>query len=309
MKYFNPHALGQKRSFKDIILWKTGKYFDFSKKTIPPKNFVYPHESKFNLFHPYVVWINHSTFLIHINGITILTDPIWSDFCSPVKIVGKRKHAPGLCLDQIPKVDYVLISHNHYDHLDAQSIKKLHDRFPHIHWIVPQGIKKWFLQRKIHNVSELKWWASLKKKEIVFHAVPAQHFSGRIGIDYNQTLWCGFVVEVGQKKLYFCGDTAYNLYDFKEIGQKFAPLDLSLIPIGAYEPRRFMKPIHISPEEAVKIHQEIGSKFSIGMHWKTFRLSDEKQNQPPYDLFLSMKTAHLNPKKFIVLNPGEYVNW
>ncbi|MBN1914588.1 MAG: MBL fold metallo-hydrolase [Parachlamydiales bacterium] len=310
MRFSNPHALGQKRSFRDILLWKAGKYFDFSIKSSPPKNFAYPQNREpFHIGHPYAVWVNHSTFLIHVQGVSFLTDPIWNNTCSPIGIIGKRKHLPPFPIEHLPNIDFVLISHNHYDHLDLFTIKKLARQFPKICWVVPLGLKKWLARKGIYHVEELGWWKHFQKGIVRIDAVPAQHFSGRWGFDYNKTLWCGFVITIGKKKIYFSGDTAYNMVDFAKIGETFRGFDLSLIPIGSYEPRRFMKPIHISPEDAVKIHKEVRSRKSIGMHWKTFRLSDEHMNQPPYDLFLAMKRASLDLSSFFVLEPGEYVNW
>ncbi|MEI6243107.1 MAG: MBL fold metallo-hydrolase, partial [Chlamydiota bacterium] len=163
------------------------------------------------------------------------------------------------------------------------------------------------------RVVELSWWESFSYKGIEFHAVPAQHFSGRGLWDRNKTLWAGFVIEVPfqqeKKKIYFAGDTGYNPHDFKLIGKNFGAMDLSLLPIGSYLPEKFMHPIHINPSHAVQIHEDVHSKLSIGMHWKTFSLGDEPLDQPPYDLFLALQKKQIPYSKFLAIQPGTYVNF
>jgi L-ascorbate metabolism protein UlaG (beta-lactamase superfamily) len=310
-KYKNPYSKGLKYGLFDIVLWKTGFYKEKMNKV--PLDFSSPFKvCSYDKKKPNVTWINHSTFLIEINDIRILTDPVWSKKCSPFKLIGpSRKHKPAFPIDQTPKVDFVLISHNHYDHLDGNSVKILNKLNPDIKWIVPKGLKKWFVKKSIFNVYELDWWNELTFNDFVITSVPAQHFSGRSMIDYNNTLWSGYVVEEKKtsKCVYFAGDTGYNEHDFKEIGKNWNKIDLSLIPIGAYMPRGFMRSVHIDPYEAVKIHKDVNSALSIGMHWKTFKLSDEPSFLPPYDLYLAMKKENLCYKSFITVEPGAYVNW
>lgn len=287
-----------------------------------PKGFQYPNPPEEIVTKaPTVTWINHCTFLIIIDGIAILTDPIWSRRCSPVPVFGpKRKHRPPIALKDLPPIDIVLISHNHYDHLDKKTVLKLHKRYPHIQWVVPEGVKKWFSKKRIQNTIELSWWESTgldlpkQEPEIKVTAVPCQHFSGRGLFDLDKSLWCGYVLDIKRpekedKRLYFVGDTGYNPHVFKEIGSFFGKMDLSLIPIGTYVPNRFMAPVHIDPDSAVSIHKEVCSKLSIGMHWYTFRLSEEARLQPTYDLFLSMKQADLDPLQFRAIFPGQMLNW
>jgi len=321
-KYHNPYEKNLKKSFFDFILWKTGYYNDHDIRQKAPRNFTYPVDSKeINIDKPWVVWSGHSTFFIQINSTYIVTDPVWSKRPSPVPLIGpKRRHSPPLTIDELPHVDLVLISHNHYDHLDAKSVKKLASRFPNCRFIVPRGLKRWFYKRKIFLVEELNWWEESSiilgdnKFPTKITSVPTQHFSGRSLFDANKTLWSGFVLEAQnekreKKRIYFAGDTGYNQNDFRQIGKKWDKIDLSLIPIGTYAPNTFMKPVHINPKEAMQIHKEVHSEFSIGMHWKTFRLSDEGMEQPPFDLFQEVIQAKINPKQFIALDPGEYVNW
>lgn len=321
-RFVNPHARAIRRSFVDVILWKMGFYDDAAKVPPIPEDFSYPvPERILDQSAPKVQWINHNTFMIHLMGLTFLTDPIWSKRCSPFKFLGpKRKHQAPFALRNLEKVDYVLISHNHYDHLDKATVKRLHALFPEIVWIVPVGVRHWFSKQGIHNVIELSWWEEVslqagydKSVELTITSTPAQHFSGRKISDFNKTLWSGWVVEAKkeaeQKRFYFVGDTGYNPYDFKAIGKKWGRMDLSLIPIGCYSPRIFMAPVHIDPADAIKIHKEVGSTLSLAMHWKTFRLSDEGLHRPPFDLYLTLQEEKIDPMTFLAPFPGYEINW
>jgi N-acyl-phosphatidylethanolamine-hydrolysing phospholipase D len=321
-RYENPHTDDEKRRVWDFILWQLGHHQDEPLTDLVPDTFSYPLPEKADPKKPLASWINHSTFLIKFEGIHLLTDPIWSERCSPVGFLGpKRTHAPAIALSRLPEIDYVLISHDHYDHLDKQTVKGLHQLFPQITWIVPQGVKRWFAKQGITNVIELSWWgthtlSSSKHPHvnIKLSSVPAQHFSGRLSTNQNNTLWMGLVLDFQKegaetKRLYFAGDTGYNPHDFKKIGEHFGQMDLSLLPIGAYSPRSFMAPVHVEPEHAVQIHQEVRSIKSLAGHWKTFRLSDEPINQPPYDLFLALQKRKLDPLSFLATEPGFEINW
>ena len=295
-KYVNPFKKNDHRNFYNWLGFCMGLYNDRAPRPTVPQNFQYPqknHELKEHL--PHVTWINHSTFLIEVDGLRILTDPIWSNRCSPISFVGpKRQHAPGKLMDELPKIDFVFISHNHYDHLDRSTVRALNKKFPKITWKVPKGLKKWFKRMKVENVLEFDWWDShkLDKNNMTITAVPSQHFSGRHPFNVNMSPWNGYVIEFHNmdKTLYFAGDTGYNNIHFNEIGNKFSDIDLSLIPIGAYSPKKFMQAVHVSPDEAVHIHREINSKLSVGSHHSTFSLkkkcislSKEKMHQPPFD--------------------------
>ncbi|MBI2743212.1 MAG: MBL fold metallo-hydrolase [Chlamydiales bacterium] len=319
--YYNPHCPDSKRTLLDVFLWKVGYYDAPVKEPRAPEGFSYPiPNAPLDPSAPTVTWINHSTFLIRINGLNILTDPIWSERCSPISFLGpKRKHLPPIEIAALPQIDLVLISHDHYDHLDKRTVRALARRFPKIIWLVPKGVKRWFDKQKIASVCECSWWEDLElafpKLHLKATAVPAQHYSGRSARDLNTTLWAGWIVEFRReselpKSLYFVGDTGYNPHDFKQIGKLWPQIDLSLIPIGAYQPRKFMSPVHIGPKEAVLIHKEVSAKLSIGMHWKTFpSLSDEGASQPPFDLLNAMREERLNPATFLALEPGHEINW
>ena len=320
-KFVNPYLKESKRTLWDIALWQLGYYNDPVFPTIPPADFSYPNpKTKLKESEPVVSWINHCTFLVEIDGVNFLTDPIWSNRCSPVSFFGpKRIHEPPCGIDELPEIHYVLISHNHYDHLDEPTVRKLHDRFPNITWIIPLGLKSWFAKRGITKTCELAWWEDADfdlddKLSMTITAVPTQHFSGRGIFDTDKTLWVGYVVDFvrvkkSNKKLYFVGDTGYNEKSFKQIGSVFGGMDLSLIPIGTYIPHKFMDPVHIDPIKATAIHMDVKSKLSIGMHWKTFKLSGEPLIRPPYDLFLTMEENNLNPLDFRILDPGQKINW
>jgi N-acyl-phosphatidylethanolamine-hydrolysing phospholipase D len=309
--FLNPHQPEIRRSLWDLLLWKAGYYDDPTPPKLAPSSFLFPvTHSPCDFSNPYVIWVNHSTFLIHLDGMHFLTDPIWSQRCSPLPFLGpKRRHHAALELERLPTIDYVLISHNHYDHLDKRTVKALFKHFPKICWCVPLGVKKWFQALGIDNVHEFSWWDEKEFLQLKVTATPSQHFSGRKGYDLNQTLWVGWVIEYQLKRFYFVGDTGYNPYDFKKIGAQWQSMDLSLIPIGSYLPRSFMAPVHVEPKDAVRIHQEVGSRMSIGMHWKTFHLSDEPFHQPPYDLFLALQEQKIDPAQFFVLDPGHAINW
>lgn len=313
-RFVNPHVEEIRRTFRDFLLWKFGYYKEDHSLNPIPQNFSYPkRELPFDSLKPSVVWINHSSFLVSIGDRHLLTDPIWSYRCSPLPFIGpKRRHLPGLNFDELPKIDFVLISHDHYDHMDKATIFKLFERFPEILWIVPTGVKTWFIREGISKVVELSWWEELNlASTFKLTAVPTQHFSGRKPHGVNKTLWSGYVIEdlIHSKRFYFVGDTGYNSHDFKKIGEKFGPFDLSLIPIGSYSPRIFMAPVHLNPQDAVQIHEDVHSRFSIAMHWKTFHLSDEPMNQPPYDLFLALQKRAIDPQKFLAVEPGTKLNW
>lgn len=239
-----------------------------------------------------VTWIGHATTLIQYQGVNILTDPIWSDRASPFSFAGPQRYTqPALKSSDLPPIDYVVISHNHYDSLDQPTVKALGNS---ITWLVPLKLKTWFINEGIDNIFELDWWQSKAFENATFTATPTQHFSGRGLWDYARTLWSSWVIEIGDKKIWFGGDTGYNNVQFKRIGEEHGPFDLGLIPIGAYEPRWFMKPMHVNPNEAVLLHKDVNARFSIGVHWGTFRLSAEAIDAPMLKLRQAASAAKVN---------------
>ncbi|MCB1116042.1 MAG: MBL fold metallo-hydrolase [Chlamydiia bacterium] len=302
-----------------MALWQLGFYNDAT-PTERPENFRYPNSKRKIKEHlPKATWINHSTFLITFGNVHVLTDPIWGERCSPLSFLGpKRRHETPLALENLPEIDIVLLSHDHYDHFCIKTAVKLKEKNPNMFFVVPLGMKKRLEKLGIHQVIEMEWWQKeslqVKGEEIRIVAVPTQHFSGRGIFDKNTTLWAGYVVDFirpnkQEKRLYFVGDTGYNEVDFKTIGKEFGEMDLSLIPIGTYVPGKFMDPVHIGPEKSVSIHEEVNSLLSIGMHWKTFRLSSEHLERPPYDLYQVLQKRNIDPNTFRVLEPGQTINW
>ena len=261
-----------------------------------------------------VTWIGHASCLLKISGIYVLTDPIFSQYCSAIQNISskfKRFRQPGLSLEEMDKVDAVVISHDHYDHLDRNSVIDINKRFPSSQWFVPLGLKSWFEGRGIRSESihEMNWWEekshTFQKGELTFTCLPAQHWSTRSGIFKNYSLWCGWRVMSSERNVYFAGDTGYNDRIFRQIGNHCGPFDLSLIPIGAYEPREFLKCQHVNPEEAVKVHDEVNSKLSLGIHWGTFKLGKEHYLAPPKDLKAALEAANIDEAKFVTFQHGE----
>jgi L-ascorbate metabolism protein UlaG (beta-lactamase superfamily) len=253
-----------------------------------------------------ITFINHSTFLIQADGLNILTDPVWSFRVSPFAWAGpKRMRPPGIRFEDLPRIDVVLLSHNHYDHLDLPTMRMIFGAH-HPVIITPLGVKAFLDQQMIAGAADLEWWEEKKVNDSVsVQCVPAQHFSGRGAFDRNETLWCGYVLKTSKGNIYFAGDTGYNDKTFKEIGERFGKMKISLLPIGAYKPVWFMHPVHTSPEESVIIHKEVRSEKSIGTHIGTFPLGDEGQSDPADDLRLACAKHQLNENDFFVLKEGE----
>ena len=262
-----------------------------------------------NLDRTSLTWVGHATFLIQHAGLNILTDPQFSHRASPVSWAGpQRVVAPGISIDDLPEIDAVIISHDHYDSLDVDSIKQLsiHNQRRTLTFLVPLGMKSWFddLRLKKINVVELDWAQSYIIDDVKFTAMPVQHWSKRSLFDAFERLWASWVIEARGNKIYFAGDSGYADH-FKEIGRLYGSFDLALIPIGAYEPRWFMKPYHVNPEESVKIHMDIKSRYSVGMHWGTFILTDEPLDEPPEKLKQALAKYKINESSFEVYQHGE----
>ena len=268
------------------------------------------------MMQPAVTWIGHASTLAQLGGLNVLTDPVFSERVSPLSFVGPKRHAPpALTPQQLPHVDLVLISHNHYDHLDDASVRALANQTGGAPlFIVPLGNKAWMAERGIVNVVELDWWQShpiaAPGGPVQVVLTPAQHWSGRGLNDRMATLWGGYAVFAPDCHLFFSGDTGYSK-DFRDIRERFAPLqhdrgfDVALIAIGAYEPRWFMSSQHVNPAEAVQIHLDLAAKQSIGVHWGTFELTDESLDEPPRLLADARRAKGLADDAFITLAIGE----
>ena len=267
---------------------------------------------------PTVTWMGHATALVQANGLNVLVDPVFSERASPVQIFGpKRAQPPGVALADLPDIDAVLISHNHYDHLDRASVALLDEKAKAAGkttlFIVPLGLKAWFNGIGIDSVVELDWWQHHTIQGVEFHLTPVQHWSARSINDRSATLWGGWAVLGADFHWYYAGDTGYSR-DFADTAKHFAPrqsealgggFDLALVPVGAYEPRWFMSQQHVNPMESVRIHQDVGAKRSIGVHWGTFALTDEPLDQPPRDLAIARQALNVTEADFGLLAIGE----
>lgn len=252
-----------------------------------------------------ITWIGHATMLIQYKGIAILTDPIFSDRASPVGFAGPKRYTPpALRIPDLPKTDFVVISHNHYDHLDRRSVQKIGSAPV---WLVPLGLKSWFVEVGVaeNRVIELDWWEEREFDRTTITAIPAQHWSARSLWDRNRSLWASWMLEIDDATIWYSGDTGYNPHQFKEIGRLFNTVDLALITIGAYQPRWFMKDMHINPTEAVQIFQDIKADSAIGIQWGTFQLTAEPIDDPPVKLREALAAKGISQDKFETMKIGE----
>jgi L-ascorbate metabolism protein UlaG (beta-lactamase superfamily) len=253
-----------------------------------------------------VTWIGHATVLLQVAGLNILTDPVWSERASPFTFVGpKRWVPPALPLADLPPIDIVLVSHNHYDHLDEATVVQLAGQPggpPRFY--VPLGVDAWFRERGLPVHATMDWWDRQDDGPLAVHFVPAQHWSARSWWDRNETLWGGFVVEAPGFRFIYTGDTGYSP-DFSDIRRRYGAFDLAAMPIGSYEPRWFMGPVHVNPAEAVQIHRDLGAARSLGVHWGTFLLTDEPLDEPPRKLDEALAASGLSRDDFWVFRHGE----
>jgi L-ascorbate metabolism protein UlaG (beta-lactamase superfamily) len=250
-------------------------------------------------------WVGHATVFMQIGGLNILTDPHFSERTFMVQFAGPKRRAPlPVTLQDLPAIDLVLISHNHYDHLDRSTVQALLKQSPQPLFVAPLGIDLWLRNEGAQRVERFDWWdeRSLLGATVTF--VPAQHWSSRSPFDRNKTLWGGWVVRKDDFSFYFAGDSGYSK-DFADIGKKFGGFDFSLIPVGAYEPRWFMKDQHVNPMEAVQAHRDVGSRLTMGIHWGTFELTDEPLDQPVADLADALKAQAVPPDRFVLFQHGE----
>lgn len=298
-RFYNPNA-AEPRGLLDVLRWKLSsrparspRFISDVEQAAPPQQ-VHGPETLATL-------INHSTVLLQQKGLNILTDPIWSRRASPFSWIGpRRRRAPGIRPEDLPRIEVVLISHNHYDHLDLPSLRWLASLGGST-FIVPLGVARLLVSEKIEPAHELDWGDSYSFGNTTIHAVPAMHFSARGISDRNKTLWCGYILETQGRMVYFAGDTAFGNH-FSQIRERFGPPLLSLLPIGAYQPRWFMSPVHIDPEDAVRAHEILGSSHSIAIHHGTFQLADEGIDAPKEQL----ASLH-RPDTFLILRNGQSV--
>ena len=254
---------------------------------------------------PTVTWIGHATLLMQMEHVTFLTDPVWSNRPSPVPVMGPSRFvAPGLAIDDLPPIDFVLISHNHYDHLDVPTLSALAKRSADTTFFVPLGNADLLLSNGISNVQELDWGQTGTYEGTTIHCLPSQHWSKRSLTDDHKALWSSWAVTGEEKRFYFSGDTGY-FAGFEDIGKRLGPFDLAAVPIGAYEPRAMMRESHMNPEEAVKAAQDLQAKRAIAMHFGTFDLSDEPLDEPPQRFKAAATDTTLGDADAWVLAIGE----
>lgn len=249
-------------------------------------------------------FVGQSTFLLQFAGLNVLTDPVWSDRVGPWNLVGpRRRRPPGLALERLPRIDLVLVSHNHYDHLDVATLARLQRRWDPL-LITTLGNERFLRRKGFRKVLELDWWQerveTLPGGEVMaVQALPAQHFSSRHLFDRDRTLWAGFAVRAAGRSVYFVGDSGYGEH-FAAIGRHLKSPDLALIPIGAYEPRWFMRRAHVNPQEAVRIHLEVRPRLSLAMHFGTFQLTDEGMADPALQLQEALRAQGVSEDRFQV---------
>ena len=299
-RFYNPDA-PQVRGFLDLLRWKR------TSRPEPWPGFVADVEPSIPVARvegggQRTTLVNHSTVLLQQRGSNILTDPIWSERASPLSWIGPRRHRkPGVAIMDLPPIDLVLISHNHYDHLDLPTLRQLAARGGST-FVVPVGLGRLLRSENINRVHELDWGESYSFPSLTIHCVPAMHFSSRGISDRNRTLWCGYMIESSERLVYFAGDTGFGTH-FAQIREVFGSPQLALLPIGAYEPRWFMSPVHMAPDEAVRAHDILGAKTSIAIHHGTFQLTDEGIDTPVKQLL-----AYAPDHPLLVLKNGQFAD-
>ncbi|MDB4899904.1 MAG: hypothetical protein JWN53_1712 [Gemmatimonadetes bacterium] len=261
-------------------------------------------------------WIGHSTVLLQMGGLNVITDPVFSERAFPVQWMGPRRiMPPALPLDALPLLDVVLLSHSHYDHLDKPAVKRLAQRHPDAIWVTPLKLGAYLRGWGVRQIVELDWWQSADVKGITVTGTPARHFSARRIGDRNKTLWSGYALEQSGRRVYFAGDTAIHP-EFRAVGERCGPFDLVLVPIGAYDPRWFMHVVHMDAEEAVRAFEELCSAhpaalrpLMLGLHWGTFRLTAEPMDEPPRRATARWRERGLAEDRLWIAKFGETRAW
>ncbi|RID86677.1 MBL fold metallo-hydrolase [Peribacillus asahii] len=297
-RYENLDNVSNMKSMKDLWKWQKERW---QKKKdllqqIPHAEQKQIKQLQANRSHPSITWIGHSTFLLQLNGLNILTDPVWANRQG----IQKRQTEPGILLEDLPEIDVVVISHGHYDHLDFGSIRRLKGKPA---FYIPYGLKKAFVKRGYQDIYEANWWDSFQAGEVTLSFVPAQHWTRRTLFDTNTSHWGGWVLENNNTSFYFVGDTGY-FRGFQEIAKKFK-LQYVLMPIGAYEPEWFMSDSHINPEDAVRAFLELSGDFFIPMHYGAYRLADDTGPEALERLNQEWERQQLPEEQLKILRIGE----
>lgn len=265
-------------------------------------------ELRAGLLNPSVTWVGHSTLLVQVDGLSVLTDPHWGSRAGPLSWAGPRRLGrPGLAFEHLPRIDVVVISHDHYDHLDLGTVQRLAETHAPL-FLVPLGLKAWFADNGMRRVEELDWWQEREYRGVRFVCLPAQHFSQRTPWDANRRLWASWAVLGRERRLYFGGDTGY-FAGFKEAGRRLGPFDLAALAIGAYLPPEIMKAVHTTPEEAVQAFVDLDARILLGIHWGTFDLAEEPLGEPPARMLAEIRRRDLDPARAWILKQGETRRW
>jgi L-ascorbate metabolism protein UlaG (beta-lactamase superfamily) len=257
---------------------------------------------------PSVTWVGHATLLVQIGGLTVLTDPHWGDRASPFTWAGPRRLSPpGIAFEDLPRVDVVMISHDHYDHLDAGTVRRLartHDPL----FLAPLGFKAWFAEQGITRVEEMDWWEERVVGGVRLVCLPTQHWTQRSPWDLNRRLWGSWALIGGEGRVYVSGDTGY--FDgFREIGQRLGPFDVAAMAVGAYTPAAVMRLVHLTPEQAVQAALDVRARVLLAMHWGTFDLAEEPLDEPPRRMQAEAKRRGIPDERVWVLAMGETRRW
>jgi L-ascorbate metabolism protein UlaG (beta-lactamase superfamily) len=301
-RFFNPGTTTESRGLKQVLRWRLrGEHRPWAR---PPEDPVFaPPPAAVQPGTVAISFINHASFLIRLPGAVLLTDPIFSRRCSPVAWAGpSRARPPGIALADLPRPDLVLLSHNHYDHMDLPSLRELQRRFAP-RFVTTLGNAR-ALARQGIDATELDWWQHAAHGVLRVTATPARHFSARTPFDRNRTLWAGFMIRSGEGRVLFAGDSGFGPH-WREIAARLGAPDVALLPIGAYEPRWFMKAAHMNPAEAVQAHLDLGARRSVGMHFGTFQLTDEAIDAPLEALGEALREAAISPGTFVKHGFGE----
>ncbi len=299
-RFFNPHT--RARPLSAVFTWIRTREKSAWPRHVPLISYP-PPPASVAPGQVAVTFIGHSSFLLRTATRVIITDPVFTTRAGPFGIMGPaRVRPPGLRPSALPNVDIVLVSHNHYDHLQHSSLR-LFDRTAAV--VAPLGVFGTDA-REPREAPALDWWDTVTARGAEITGVPAQHFSARTPFDRDLTLWCGFVLRIDGVTIYFAGDSGYSRH-FAQIGQRFGSIDVALLPIGAYAPRWFMGPVHMNPDEAVRAHLEVRARHSVGMHFGTFQLTDEDIDEPVRALDAARRAHGVTPGAFEVLGFGETV--
>ena len=305
-QFEHPDSDQSDKSFSDLINMAS-EFWGREDDEWEEKGFPVTYSNKADLadFTESMIWVGQSTILLNHQDVTVLTDPHFTDRASPVGFMGPKRVTPvPFNIQDLPKIDIVLISHNHYDHLDEESITILARTQPNIKFLVPLGLAKTLRSWGAEDVVELDWWQAIDVAGVDIQPTPVQHWSKRSFFDRNKTLWAGWMMRWQDFSFYFAGDAGYS-NDFQKTAERLGSPTLAAIPIGAYEPRAFMKSAHMNPEEAVKTFQDLGAEYAFGIHWGTFKLTLEEMNEPPIRLRDGLKKEGIAEERFKALQHGE----